>query len=92
MAHLHGHTIPIIGKPLILTIFECYSHRDFMVTRNSHVIFAKKFTWTSVKTLVMETVGHHSQINAFTSPRDFMVTQNFYVIFAKNLHGSPLRP
>ncbi|KAG5613726.1 hypothetical protein H5410_013550, partial [Solanum commersonii] len=67
--------------------------------QNYDVIFTKKFTWTSVKTLSMELVGHHGQTDPFSrsndprrSPRDFFVTQNFDINFTKNLHEPLLRP
>ncbi|KAG5590022.1 hypothetical protein H5410_040536 [Solanum commersonii] len=61
--------------------------------------FCQKLTWTSIKTLAMESIGCHDQNGQFTrssepqsSPRHFIVTQNSDVIFAKNLHGPLLRP
>ncbi|KAG5578703.1 hypothetical protein H5410_049330 [Solanum commersonii] len=73
--------------------------QDLLVNQKSDVIFAKKFTWTSVRTLAMEQIGRHGQNGPFSrsndsrsSPRDLLVTLNSDVIFTKNLHGPPLRP
>ncbi|KAG5578680.1 hypothetical protein H5410_049307 [Solanum commersonii] len=61
--------------------------------------FCQKLTWTSNKTLAMDSVSCHDQKGPFTrrnepksSPGYFMVTCNYNSIYAKNLHGPPLRP
>ncbi|KAG5607815.1 hypothetical protein H5410_029307 [Solanum commersonii] len=51
-AHLQGQTIPRAGKPLILLILVNYSLRDFMLTWNSDVIFAKNLDGLSLRPLL----------------------------------------
>ncbi|KAG5603467.1 hypothetical protein H5410_024959 [Solanum commersonii] len=58
----------------------------------------QKFIWTSVKTLAMELVGHHSQNGPFSrsneprsSLRDFLVIQNSDFIFAKTTTSTSVK-
>ena len=62
--HLEGQTSPEASIPLISTIFVCYSTPFFGWSR----FWRQKcqiFSWTSVKTLSMHTVGHHGLSDPF---------------------------
>uniref|UniRef100_A0A3Q7FFR9 Uncharacterized protein n=1 Tax=Solanum lycopersicum TaxID=4081 RepID=A0A3Q7FFR9_SOLLC len=62
--HLEGQTSPEASIPLISTIFVCYSTRFFGLSgfrRQKCQIFS----WTSVKTLSMHTIGHHGLYDPF---------------------------
>ncbi|KAG5598312.1 hypothetical protein H5410_029682 [Solanum commersonii] len=106
-AHLQGQTIPEAGKPPILSIFVCYSPREFMVTHNSDVIFAKNlhgppltpYLWNQLVTMAksahlqgLTIPGANLNYGASWPPRPKRpIYKNSDVIFAKNLHGPPLR-
>ena len=62
--HLEGQTSPEASIPLISTIFVCYSTR-FFGWSGFRRQKCQIFSWTSVKTLSMHTVGHHGLFDIF---------------------------
>ncbi|KAG5607818.1 hypothetical protein H5410_029310 [Solanum commersonii] len=69
-AHLQGQTCPEAGKPPILSIFVSYKSNGFYGDSKFQRHFCHKFTWTSIKTIAMEPVGHHGQKGPFTRSND----------------------
>ncbi|KAG5591706.1 hypothetical protein H5410_042220 [Solanum commersonii] len=78
LAHFKGQTSPRVGKPPFLPIFVCYIIHRFLACFLSKVFmdifddskfrhdFCRNFSWTSVKTLVMEPDGPDGQTGSFS--------------------------
>ncbi|KAG5570391.1 hypothetical protein H5410_060157 [Solanum commersonii] len=82
MTHFQSQMIPGADKSPILPIFVCYSSPSFLVIRNSYFIiffgdpefrryFCHNFSWTSAKTLAIESLALTAKTTHFkgqTSP------------------------
>ena len=64
LTNFEGQTSPEASIPLILTIFVCYS-TPFFGWSGFRYQKCQIFSWTSVKTLSMQTVGHHGLSDPF---------------------------